>query len=366
MAEDDTETTMIRRQPVAQAAEGLVHALVLTDEVGAMRRVALTPAGLSIGRVPSNDLVLPSPDVSRQHARITLTGDVAMLGDLGSTNGTWLDGKRIEGAEALAPGARFSIGSFAFHYQRGPAREMARAAELEAELERAFRYTQALLPQPIGGGPARAEWCFQPSARIGGDALGYRFLDSSRFAMWLIDVAGHGAGSALLAASVMNALRDQAGSDPAEVLARLNASYQMDQQDGLFFTMFYGVADLAARRLDFACAGHHPGYLLYPGSLSPEPVGTRNPAIGMLPLVRFRSGLAALPHGSRLVLFSDGAFETLAPDGRQRGLDDFLPLLLQAVSPGPGTADRLLRALRGASRPGVLEDDATILVVDFP
>jgi sigma-B regulation protein RsbU (phosphoserine phosphatase) len=82
--------------------------------------------------------------------------------------------------------------------------------------------------------------------------------------------------------------------------------------------------------------------------------------------VRFRRGLAALPHGSRLVLFSDGAFETLAPDGRQRGLDDFLPLLLQAASPGPGAADRLLRALRGASRPGVLEDDATILVVDFP
>ena len=66
----------------------------------------------------------------------------------------------------LAPGARFSIGSFALHYQRGPAREMARAAELEAELERAFRYTQALLPAPITEGPVRAEWCFRPSARI--------------------------------------------------------------------------------------------------------------------------------------------------------------------------------------------------------
>jgi hypothetical protein len=367
MAEDETETTMVRRQPPATAAaEALVHALVMTDEVGAMRRIALGPGGLSIGRVAANDLVLASPDVSRQHARILLAGDAASLADLGSTNGTWLEGRRLEGSAALMPGARFSIGPFAFHYQRGPAREMARAAELEAELERAFRYTMALLPPPIAGGPARAEWCFQPSARIGGDALGYRFLDSTRFAIWLIDVAGHGAGSSLLAASVMNALRDQAGPDPAEVLGRLNASFQMEQQDGLFFTMFYGVADLAARRLDFACAGHHPGYLLYPGSMAPEPVGTRNPAIGMMPLVRFRAGLAALPHGARLVLFSDGAFETLAPDGRQRGLTDFLPLLLQATTPGPGAAERLLKALRGASRPGVLEDDATILVVDFP
>lgn len=366
MAEDETETTMVRRQPPAPAAEPLVHALVLTDELGAMRRIPLAPPGLSIGRIASNDLVLPSPEVSRQHARIALAGDRARLEDLGSTNGTWVEGRRIAGTVDLAPGTRFSIGSFAFHYQRGPAREMARAAELEAELERAFRYTQALLPAPIQGGPVRTEWCFQPSARIGGDALGYRFLDSTRFAMWLLDVAGHGAGSALLAASVMNTLRDQAGADPAEVLARLNASYQMEQQDGLFFTIFYAVADLAARRLDVACAGHHPGQVFYPGSLAPEPVGTRNPAIGTMPLVRFRSGFVALPHGTRLVLFSDGAVETLAPDGRQRGMEDFRPLLLQAATPGPGAAERLMAALRAASRPGVLEDDATILVVDFP
>jgi hypothetical protein len=366
MAEDDVEATMVRGPASAFAPEAVVHALVITDESGAMTRAAIGTGGLTIGRVADNGLVLPKPDVSRHHARIRLTGQTAMLEDLGSTNGTWLEGRRITGSARLAAGARFSVGSFGLHYLRGPAREMARAAELEAELERAFRYTQALLPAPITEGPVRAEWCFQPSARIGGDALGYRFLDGTRFAAFLIDVAGHGVGSALLAASVMNALRERAGPDPAAVLGSLNASFQMEEQGGLFFTMWYGVADLAARRLDFACAGHHAGYLLRHGASSAEPLGTRNPPIGMMPQMRFRTGTAALPPGCRLLLFSDGAFETLAPDGTQRGLDDFLRLIAMPPVPGPGTAEQLMRALRAAARPGVLEDDASILSLDFP
>jgi len=212
----------------------------------------------------------------------------------------------------------------------------------------------------------RAEWCFQPSARIGGDALGYRFLDSTRFAAFMIDVAGHGVGSALLAASVMNTLRERAGPDPAAVLASLNASFQMDEQGGQYFTMWYGVADLATRRLTFACAGHHPGFLLHRGAAAPEPVGNRNPPIGMLAQVRFQSGVAALTPGCRLLLFSDGAFETQAPDGTQRGLADFLPLIAGPPEPGPGTAERLMRALREAARPRLLDDDASILSLDFP
>jgi len=361
---DEAEVTMLRRAPGAAAAEEVLHALSITDEAGAIRRIALDARGLRIGRVPANDLVLPTPDVSRQHARIVIAGVAATLADLGSTNGTWLEGQRIAGEVPLLPGSRFTIGSFGLHYQRGPAREMARAAELEAELDRAFRYTQALLPPPIASGPVHAEWCFQPSARIGGDALGYRFLDPGRFAAFLIDVPGHGAGSALLAASVMNVLRDRAGPDPAAVLGALNASFQMEEQGGLFFTMWYGVADLAARRLDYAAAGHHAGYLLR-ADAAPEPLGTRNPPVGMMPGTRFRTGQAAIPRGARLVLFSDGAFETIAPDGRQRGLADFLPLL-GILPPGPGAADHLMRALRAEARPGVLEDDASILSLDFP
>jgi hypothetical protein len=366
MASDDEDTTLFRRVPVAAAAEPVLHVVVATDETGETRRLPLAAQGLRIGRVAGNDLVLPSPDVSRQHAVVTLAGEEVLLTDLGSTNGTWLEGRRITGSAKLAPGAHFSIGPFALNYQRGPQREMARAAEMEAELDRAFQYIRALLPAPITEGRVRADWRYRPSAGIGGDALGYRWLDPARFAVFMIDVAGHGLGSALLAASVMNALRDRAEHDPAVVLAQLNASFQMEEQSGLFFTVWYGVADLDARRLDFAAAGHHPGYLAHPDVAQLAPVTTRNPAIGMMPAVRFAAGQVRLPPGTRLVLFSDGAFETVDPAGRQRGLDDFLRFLAGPELHAPDLPERLMQRIRATSRPGPLEDDATILCVDFP
>jgi serine phosphatase RsbU (regulator of sigma subunit) len=365
-AEDPDATLLRRAPPQAGAAETLLHALSITDPEGDIRRVSLPPGAFRIGRVPGNELELPLPDVSRRHAMISISAAGATLEDCGSTNGTWLEGQRLLGTAPLEPGARFTVGSFALHYQRGPEREMRRAAELEAELERAFRYTQALLPAPIEAGPVRAEWSFKPSARIGGDALGYRFLDDRHFAVFMLDVAGHGAGSALLAVSVANLLRDRASPDPAATLAALNQTFQMDSQGGLFFTIWYAVADLTARRLRHAAAGHHPAYLLHGSFAEPQPLVTRNPPIGMMPGVRFRSAEAVLPVDSRLVLFSDGAFEFMTPDGVQRGLPDFLALLDGPPMPGPGTADRLLRAVREAARPGPLDDDASILSLDFP
>jgi S-DNA-T family DNA segregation ATPase FtsK/SpoIIIE len=50
---------------------------------------------LTIGRADGNDLTLPDPDVSRRHADIDVSGSAIAIHDLGSTNGTWLDGRRI-------------------------------------------------------------------------------------------------------------------------------------------------------------------------------------------------------------------------------------------------------------------------------
>jgi pSer/pThr/pTyr-binding forkhead associated (FHA) protein len=50
---------------------------------------------LSLGRAPDNDVVLDDPQVSRHHARLMRRGDQIMVEDLGSTNGTLLNGQRV-------------------------------------------------------------------------------------------------------------------------------------------------------------------------------------------------------------------------------------------------------------------------------
>ena len=65
---------------------------------------------VTLGRSPECDLQLPAADASRRHASVTWHGGRAVLRDLGSTNGTFLNGQRVAGETALAPGDRITIG----------------------------------------------------------------------------------------------------------------------------------------------------------------------------------------------------------------------------------------------------------------
>ena len=65
---------------------------------------------VNIGRADYNDLVLADESVSSQHAKLTRREGIWILTDLGSTNGTLVDGERIEGDTPLAPGCFVRFG----------------------------------------------------------------------------------------------------------------------------------------------------------------------------------------------------------------------------------------------------------------
>ena len=74
------------------------------------------------------------------------------------------------------------------------------------ELAQAAKYVRSLLPEPTDGA-VRTRWRFEPSSQLGGDFFGYDWIDPDHFAVYLLDVSGHGVGAALLSVSVANALR---------------------------------------------------------------------------------------------------------------------------------------------------------------
>jgi predicted component of type VI protein secretion system len=82
------------------------------------KRLTLGPTGVSIGRSRQCDIVLDDPNVSRKHAEIRPRGGAWVLSDLGSTNGSCLNGRRIDAPEALNVGDEVEIGTSVIRFER--------------------------------------------------------------------------------------------------------------------------------------------------------------------------------------------------------------------------------------------------------
>lgn len=65
---------------------------------------------ITIGREAGNTIVINDAEVSRKHSQLTLQGGKYVLTDIGSTNGTFVNGQRITGSHVLVPGEVISLG----------------------------------------------------------------------------------------------------------------------------------------------------------------------------------------------------------------------------------------------------------------
>ena len=85
--------------------------------VGSTAEVALAPGENVIGREGDGIIVVKSSTVSRRHARITLDPSGAMVEDLGSKNGTYVNDRRLEVPTRIADGDQIRIGSLLFTFR---------------------------------------------------------------------------------------------------------------------------------------------------------------------------------------------------------------------------------------------------------
>jgi hypothetical protein len=373
-AEPDLGSTVLIRAgaagPGGATEDGRAHYLAIVAGERAGLRVELGAKPVVIGRVPPADMVIDDSKISRKHCRVSLVMDEVYVADLGSSNGTMVDGKRLTQPGSLPPGARLQIGGHVLEHEFRSRKEVEASRELDRDLESARRYVHSLIPAPLVQGPIRTEWILLPSARLGGDVFGYHPIDPRTFAIFLLDVSGHGTGAAMHAVSVTNILRREAlpgvdMRDPGKVVAYVNTLFQMSTHGGMYLTLWYGVYDLEARTLRYCSAGHHPSYLV------PEPreraiaLKTPNIVIGATLEFEFESASVEVPPGSRLYVFSDGIFEVEAKNGEQWGIDHVVPLIVEAPAPGMTEPERLLRTIRAHAASPDFDDDFTVLVATF-
>ena len=103
----------------AQAAVA-VPRLTAVAGPGAGRAFAMASALATVGRHPTNDLVLADPRVSGVHLELRRAGDRVRVTDAGSTNGTWIGAHRVTEIE-LAPGGEVMVGSTLLRLDRDDA-----------------------------------------------------------------------------------------------------------------------------------------------------------------------------------------------------------------------------------------------------
>ena len=96
------------------------HALasVVVHENDEARTVALRSEVVTIGRLPDCDVVVKDQGASRRHAQIRAKDGVFTLTDLGSTNGTRLNGQTVQSRQ-LEDGDRITIGATVLDFRRG-------------------------------------------------------------------------------------------------------------------------------------------------------------------------------------------------------------------------------------------------------
>ena len=222
---------------------------------------------------------------------------------------------------------------------------------------------RSLLPErlpPIEGVELAARYLpGAGGAAIGGDWYDVLERPDGRVALVVGDVVGHGLRAAASMGQLRNAFRayGMVEASPAEVVARINRLV-MSGVEQVMATVLYLVLDRETGEVAFSAAGHPPPLVIAPdgprfldGGRS-VPIGAADPAI-------FREATTVLPHGSTLLLYTDGLVER-----RDTPLEERLDELAAAAGSGDDSladlCERVLATVLGEGEPG---DDVALLAV---
>ncbi|WP_153556858.1 PP2C family protein-serine/threonine phosphatase [Roseimaritima sediminicola] len=222
-------------------------------------------------------------------------------------------------------------------------------AELEAagqrmrnDLDAAARVQRSLLPAELPDLEGLSvAWAFRPCDELAGDFLNVLPLDDRHVAFYVVDVTGHGVAASLLSVTIGRLLTSRVSTSsllmrrrkgdasphivsPSEVARELNRRFPMEEQNGLSFTMLYGVCDLQTREFRFVSAGHDP-VIHVPRGGDPVMIEADGMTIGWMEDAPFEEQVVRLDPGDRIYMYSDGVPEAMNEDleefGKQRMLD---------------------------------------------
>jgi serine phosphatase RsbU (regulator of sigma subunit) len=251
------------------------------------------------------------------------TGAIGVLQAINPLHGGSFTEEDLAFFEALAAGVSIALENAGFYRQlRDQVARLEKAVEehnellaLRRELQIARDIQQSIIPRVFPAWPARTDFEIFASmlmaSELGGDFYDFFLLDDDHLAVVIGDVVGKGVPAALFMAVTRTLLRSAAMTklSPAACLAQVNRLLCLENDQGMFVTLFYGILDTSCGEFAYANAGHNPPWLLRPGAAPQAFAATGDLVLGGLDIASYREHRVQLAPGDGILLFTDGVTE---------------------------------------------------------
>lgn len=243
--------------------------------------------------------------------------------------------------------------------------------QISQEMELARSILLNLLPQKlpqIEG--VYTEVIYEPARMIGGDFFDVFPVGDSHYGVFIADVKGHGAASAMLIAMLKEQIvqAEDAKMLPSQFFQRINENICIFFQEALndyFITAFYLLYNIKTGEITWANAGHNPPVYFSEGDmrLLDEPGGV---PFGIIKEVDYVEGSLYTENHSGLFLYTDGIFEQSLFYMPPRTFDDIQGVLdMLAISGVTPTVSLLMREIRLNIGYGENADDVNAIGMEF-
>jgi Stage II sporulation protein E (SpoIIE) len=242
---------------------------------------------------------------------------------------------------------------------------------IQKELEIAEQIQTSILPREVphlAGVEIAARYL--PMSAVAGDFYDFLTLEGNNFGILVADVTGHGVPAALIASMLKVALAVQTAHarNPERVLLGLNQAL-CGKFEGHFVTAAYLYADLDAKIVRYAGAGHPPLLVTNRSNGKTRSIEQNGLLLGMFPEAVYSSIEIPLQRDDRYVLYTDGLPESTSPRGEEFGLPRCKQFLAShSRLPAAAFGDELLSEIArwsARSSGGAQEDDMTLIVLDY-
>jgi sigma-B regulation protein RsbU (phosphoserine phosphatase) len=200
--------------------------------------------------------------------------------------------------------------------------EIVRAlSQIEAELQTARQVQMSMVPTefrvPTPDRPVEVYATLKPARRVGGDLYDFFWGEDRRMYFVVADVSDKGTPAALFMARTKTMLRmvatlyrapDGSPMQPHRIIEKVNQELSLENEQGMFVTVFLGILDPESATLSYCNAGHNKPYLLRPNGIS-SVAGAHGKPLGIRPDFTYQTESFTLHPGDGLFVYTDGITE---------------------------------------------------------